>query len=486
MIAIELRFPAGRYHATPWGTHVNEMALEWPPSPWRLLRALTSVWLGVSCRSDIAQDEPAMRAVLTRLADPPCFLLPPYTQGHTRHFMPWMKKGPEDRTIVFDGFLAFEPHETVRVGWPDVQLSAAEKDRLRRLLSNLTYLGRAESWCEASLLDESECSDGLEWTAWPLGEGEILPEDAEPVRVLCAKQFQPERSLLDWQHPLHADIGELRRKKMDPRCPPGAAWITYACRTVEAQRARSTGSIAVRVRPCMAKYALTGSVLPRVVDSVLVAELARASLQAIFGRTEDGRSSAVFSGKQDDGTPFKSHDHAHYLPHDQDGDGRLDALLIYAPAGFGPGEVEALQSLSVLKRSDWAYPIRVVLAGLGDQGVDQGELTGPARHWRSVTPFVLPRHPKRNGKESPADQLLLELRRRALPDPRSIEPLPWLEERGHKTRWLEFRRWRTKVEGPPVAMGFGFVLEFPDAVAGPLTLGYGSHYGLGLFQPCST
>ncbi len=40
MIVLELRFPAGRFHATPWGRHVNEGAVEWPPSPWRLMRAL--------------------------------------------------------------------------------------------------------------------------------------------------------------------------------------------------------------------------------------------------------------------------------------------------------------------------------------------------------------------------------------------------------------------------------------------------------------
>jgi CRISPR-associated protein Csb2 len=37
---LRLRFPGGRYHATPWGHHVNEGQVEWPPSPWRLLRAL--------------------------------------------------------------------------------------------------------------------------------------------------------------------------------------------------------------------------------------------------------------------------------------------------------------------------------------------------------------------------------------------------------------------------------------------------------------
>ena len=38
-----LTFPWGRYHANPWGRHVNEGAVELPPSPWRLLRAVRDV-----------------------------------------------------------------------------------------------------------------------------------------------------------------------------------------------------------------------------------------------------------------------------------------------------------------------------------------------------------------------------------------------------------------------------------------------------------
>jgi CRISPR-associated protein Csb2 len=37
-------FPAGRYHANPWDRAVNEGATEWPPSPWRILRALVATW----------------------------------------------------------------------------------------------------------------------------------------------------------------------------------------------------------------------------------------------------------------------------------------------------------------------------------------------------------------------------------------------------------------------------------------------------------
>src|SRR5579863_5843600 len=41
---LAIRFPLGRYHANPWDRAVNEGASEWPPSPWRLLRALAATW----------------------------------------------------------------------------------------------------------------------------------------------------------------------------------------------------------------------------------------------------------------------------------------------------------------------------------------------------------------------------------------------------------------------------------------------------------
>src|SRR5713101_3068971 len=102
MIHIELRFPAGRFHATPWGRHVNERAPEWPPSPWRLLRALVATW---KRKLDGKLPESDMLALLTTLANPPSFVLPPATTGHSRHYMPWFKKGPDDKTLVFDAFV---------------------------------------------------------------------------------------------------------------------------------------------------------------------------------------------------------------------------------------------------------------------------------------------------------------------------------------------------------------------------------------------
>src|SRR3954471_11910160 len=142
MTGIALRFPAGQFHATPWGRHVNEGVPEWPPSPWRLLRALVAVWKR-TCRE---LPEEQVRRILTTLASPPRFHLPPHRVAHTRHYMPWEKKGPLDRTLVFDTFVSVSRKEPLYINWPDGKLSLDDEVGLRRLAGNLSSLGLAEGW----------------------------------------------------------------------------------------------------------------------------------------------------------------------------------------------------------------------------------------------------------------------------------------------------------------------------------------------------
>src|SRR5260370_25183614 len=79
-----LTFPLGRYHATPWDRHVNEGAVELPPSPWRLLRTLYAVWQ-TRCPE---LPELLVHGLLSALAAPPTFYVPPHTLSHTRHYYP--------------------------------------------------------------------------------------------------------------------------------------------------------------------------------------------------------------------------------------------------------------------------------------------------------------------------------------------------------------------------------------------------------------
>ena len=105
MPTIVLRFPGGRYHATPWGSHVNEGAIEWPPSPWRLVRALTATgysklhWSGARPPQEAVTLFEKLAGVLPRYG------LPSQAVGtHSRHYMPTarFKNGREETTLVLD------------------------------------------------------------------------------------------------------------------------------------------------------------------------------------------------------------------------------------------------------------------------------------------------------------------------------------------------------------------------------------------------
>ena len=92
MLCLVFEFPAQRYHATPWGHHVNEGLVEWPPSPWRIIRALLATGYTKLGWQQVPDE---MRQLVEALAaHEPTYRLPPATLGHTRHYMPikgWKK-----------------------------------------------------------------------------------------------------------------------------------------------------------------------------------------------------------------------------------------------------------------------------------------------------------------------------------------------------------------------------------------------------------
>ncbi|MGE5541962.1 MAG: type I-U CRISPR-associated protein Csb2, partial [Bacillota bacterium] len=173
MTAISILFTAGGYHATPWGRHVNEGAVEWPPSPWRLMRALIASWK--MTMPEVSEQR--MQRLISALSSPPDFGLPPATVAHTRHYMP-LYGTTASKTMVLDAYVVLPRKEPVLVMWKE-DLPPEDERLLGRLLANLPYFGRAESWCQAGLADEGE-PDCL----W-MGPGRVIPEECEPVRVLA-------------------------------------------------------------------------------------------------------------------------------------------------------------------------------------------------------------------------------------------------------------------------------------------------------------
>lgn len=322
MIALQLQFLTGRFHATPWGHHVNEGVVEWPPSPWRLLRALVATWYRARPEG---VTEAYLRRLLTALATPPALYLPPATTAHTRHY-----DTANQSVKFFDTFVALQPSAAVVWMWPETVLTAEEQTALSALLAALGTFGRAESWCEMTIL----APDALPTpNSLPLAEGQALA-GVDPVRVLL-----PDLAAGDLLETLRIDTTSMRQQRhLDP---PGARWVTYT-RPTQALMPRRLAPPRHRPpaqRSTVARYALDATVLPLVQDALSFAEQVRRAL--IRGRSRAASHSAALLGKTVDGTPLADHQHAHYFATDEDGDGRLDHLTVYAPCGLDAEDVRA-------------------------------------------------------------------------------------------------------------------------------------------------
>lgn len=535
MITISLTFPAGRFHATPWGRHVNEGAVEWPPSPWRILRALIAAWKRTLPDLSQEQVEPILRTLGGSL---PEFLLPPASTGHTRHYMPWFKKGPDDRTLVFDTFVVLPRDAPLIVRWPDASLDGNQRETLGRILANLGILGRAESWCEARLSSEAEPGSVKGCMTAARLNGAKPGVDREIVRLLCPdpeaafaddhvvtvttktsgrgkskRTIQERTTIYDPAWNICMETLQLHKERWSD--PPGSRWVPYTrprdCFKVEPARRRSARSSA-EPGPQVIRFALDSAVLPLVTKTLPVAEAARRALMSWHGRLTErdgvrGRS-RVLSGKADDGSPLEGHRHAYYFPTDEDADGRLDHLTLVARDGFGPEEMRAIHRLREIRprsRDNASHPLRVLLLGYGRLDEYRPRPLGPSREWTSATPYIATRYAKARGRHridlqdwrARTEFLLNDLQTQLATVRPDLSELigqaaitPQVADGRFLVagRWhpIQFKRRRSKRgdEGAQRLAG-AFRIEFLTAVPGPIGAGYGAHFGMGLFVPAT-
>ncbi len=534
MIGIAFTFLGGRFHATPWGRHAVEALPEWPPSPWRILRSMVATWKQ-KLSDDPACTTEVVEYLLKKLADPPRFILPKAALGHTRHYMPWFKNGPNDRTLILDAFVCIDHSREVICLWPQTVLEPLELKALRIIVTHMSFLGRAESWTDVRMLEPNEAmSVEAHINCLPASE-QVGSSEYEPLRVLCADPTEAfrndhtpkiipkegkgrnktaiETSLYDPDWHLCMETLELHKKHWAD--PPGSRWVVYLrrkdCFSIDAAKPQT---VRQQFRLTVARFALDATVLPLVENTLPIAELARRTAMGIYRRIEEKRvcreaypsglslpRSPVFSGKDENGFPLQGHSHAYYLPTDEDEDGRIDHLTIVTSMGFGPSEIQTLDTMRQL-RQEKGDPLHLVLIALGiPQQIAAPKLMGPSRIWISATPFIATRFPKARGtKRDPsallgpdnqrafARQVLVEEIRRErpdLPEPMNVEPLNAEHRCGaHRLRPIQFKRYRQKRsdDGGRRAAG-AFRIVFPEPVYGPICFGHSSHFGMGLFVP---
>ena len=226
---------------------------------------------------------------------------------------------------------------------------------------------------------------------------------------------------------------------------------------------------------------MSSAVLPSVKDTLPFAERIRAKLMGIHKRIMNGDPGAVsrlFSGKDQEGVPLKGHKHVYYQPLDMDGDGRLDRLSITSPEPFSRSELAALDRLKSIWQPDGRPDVKFVLVSLLPDKPCQ-----VSAKWVSATPFVTKRHYRRGrGRfdEWLRSEIVKECHFHTLPVPKRVEFIPTTMTGMRKIRWAEFIRSRKKSD--PLR-GYGCILEFDSPINGPLAIGAGCHFGLGLFKP---
>lgn len=556
MLCVLLQFPAGRHHATPWGRHVNEGDVEWPPSPWRLYRALLAVGFN---RLGWTSVPPEAVELLESLASVlPVFHLPAATAAHTRHYMPQFK-GSTSKVLDAFAYVGRGQEDVIGVAW-DVALSAAALRLFDALLGVWTYLGRAESWVDAQRVDAipeglspcmaSESAPGprLErlpllaplapsaFAAWRdevvaqekqkrLGGDEAEGAKKPKKKSLSKKDLEAIADMYprDIVGVLGADTATLQKQGWNQ--PPGTRWVSYW------RRQDALTTLPAAPKPAIVRHAPVNTavfalasdtvhreVLPQFTDAIKWMERLHRALLWKVG--QQAGSSPSLAGHDDFGEVLAGHRHATLVPLCLDKRaGRLDHVLVHAPMGFDDAALHALRTLRVLKdkdKKDQEIYLTLVGMGQGEELADRLPRLGSSRVWTSETPFVPPRFLKERGGNNLEGQVRAECVSRGLPEPNSVEvqlekawapagdvwpywraaPLQvTLAEAAEgtsahgpeamlSTKWRHFRRWRQDHrKRPPVDAAFGLRLSFSNPVAGPIALGYASHFGLGQFVP---
>ena len=495
MIGIQVIFRSGRFHGNGWHHAHNEGVPEWPPSPWRILRALVSAAYSL----DIA---PALLApLLEKLRVLPRYRLPMAVDAHIRHYVPDTDDAKHKKAKIFDSFIAVDGGannpKPLQVAW-DVTLTADERHLLERLTAAITYVGRSESWADVQVVDTLED----QWDCWPsetdvgaatilvgcTGQDELVEWSNEATLQAKQKGSNVPRTLLD----VLTFTGERYRDE-GWSSVPGTVKARYVFRAAPFQRSVvPSRTPSVFVKPTAAHYAIRSAVLPRAEFGIAVAERLRQAIMKKSGDAQDGDASAVFSGHN-----TNNHAHAFCLP-TTNSDGYISHLSIVLreideSSGFNRQDVCALQQLRRL----WGHgghDLELVLIKLGraenpmrvtQRNNEEAALriNHSAKVWTSHTPFVPTRHPKTvRGEQVDGirDQIICACEQLVGQRPISVEPF------GAPAKWARYRRQRKNGGGRKgVDMGVGARIEFAEVVTGPLAIGYGAHFGLGLFLPAN-
>jgi CRISPR-associated protein Csb2 len=478
MFALEVEFLTGRVYAADFR---ERDVPEWPPHPSRLFSALVAAFYETGFDSDLRsaliwleEQEPPniwVEGFATRLecadgsrfshATTPGAFVPinddystKFRNSARRRKERWFPSGtPEDERVHFI--------------WKDAEPNRLTADALRRITAQVSYLGHSSSLVRVAVIESPQDavlkpSDTGDTILRVPSKRRLEYLDREFARSQGTRQFRP-------------DAGAIQRYA---RVGKSAVPTTT--------RESSFGEMIVFQR-------LNGS--PERIESLLtVTSVLRDALMArspqkpppgcISGHSETPHVACV-------ALPFVNHRHA---------DGSLKGVAIILPKDLAEADqlvvFGALNGLEKLwNKQGMQWRIRLCVDDAGTTTLSEDTWTRRARVWASVSPMLLDRFPKpikqkekepmANAPEykpgdSPEEIVADACERIGLPKPKAV--------RLHKNSLVlgvppstRFRLRRRDDEPPRLASHI--ILEFSEAVQGPVLLGAGRYFGLGLCLP---
>ena len=403
MLTLRLTFPWGRYYAHPWGQNPARITeAEWPPSPWRLLRAIAAAWFQANPGCKPSADLILTLEVLGR--ELPAFVLPKVSFSRSVHYQPYFKK---DKKLTESASYQRARHENhfvavgddVFVQWNLNNIDEATLATVRSLVSSLAsriaYFGRAESVCELSVEAESPVDNN---------EVRVAIQNDQPARrigldyrdVFCPNPVDFQATDL-WKRRESGINDGLARKHLvqdlidTPQpLPDGSAWFSYRMPEGWPQRwvirhAAKTRRKTKRdkVIAHFLEFSLQCRIPVPVKHTVSIAEMFRES--AIRNHRSP---SFALSGHDRPDDVNGNHIHAFYLPQPDPSGQHLIKLRVQSIHGFTQREVNAMMSVGALRWAGGRFPARPVLLRV-EREIPKIE---PATVWQSLTPFVPARH----------------------------------------------------------------------------------------------
>ena len=373
---------SGRYGATPWDRSEFEGQVEYPPSPWRLLRAvLHGAFL---LTAEPGRLPPGATELVEALAgNQPSYHLPFGEYGQIRGFRPVYGCEPVPplattdsgyshskgkRRSFIDAFLQLEAGAAIHASWP-VDLSPEQRNLLSDCLAGLSYLGRAEYpalWQLVPAMPEANC--------WPDAAGTLKVLGCGGEDVVAGLLLNPQEARQEGRPAL-----------------PGQEWLSYRY-CPDRPAPRLGGAEAPAVNRALFAF-LAPYPIPATAGLAWTDRLHRALLRK-------APTSALFSGMAG-GQPLGEDQRAWYRWHEQEG--LISALEVTSPQPLMETELQAIQSLQRLYGTGGVeVPLRLMRL--------DAMAPSRARHLVTATPMLLYTTPRAGTlQRHPAGQAIQSL-----------------------------------------------------------------------------